>query len=287
MADENDDGAARVELEREAKELGWVPKEQFRGPEDQWRDADEFVARGREILPIVKANNRKLLNELEAARKELQSLKGTITQQQQTTKDLLEHQASEVKRQVEAKLKDLRDQKIEAIEEGDHKLAAKLEGEIDATRDALAEANKPKAAPTPPPPAGPTIEPWAREFGEANDDWLGKDKVKTSLFSGIADSLMETTSLRGGALLAEAKKQMDAILDKTPSQRMAKSEGGSGGWEGSSGGGTVRSGGKSYNDLPGDAKAVCDRQEAKFVGAGKAFKTQAEWRAHYAKTVLG
>lgn len=283
MEGEVDEG--RVALEKEAREMGWVPKDQFRGPEDQWRDADEFVSRGREILPIIKANSRKLLGELNATREELKTLKGKLTTAEQTQKDLLEHQASEIKRQVEAKLKDLRSQKLEAIEEGDHKLAARLEGEIDETRDELAKATTVKSPAPAPAPQAPQVEPWAQEFANENAEWFGTDKVKTGLFGGICDQLVETTSLRGAALLSEAKRRMDALIDKTPAQRMAKSEPGGGGWEGSSSGG--KSGKVDYNSLPADAKAVCDRQEAKFVGAGKAFKTQAEWRAHYAKSVLG
>lgn len=277
----------RVVLEKEAKELGWVPKDQFRGPEDQWRDADEFVARGREILPIVKANNRKLLGELNAAKGELGALKGTLTQQQQTMKDLLEHQASEIKRQVESRLMDLRAEKKAAIKGGDHDLAADLEEEIDKTKDRLAEANKPKAATPAPAPTHPQAEPWAQAFGEANDEWLGKDKRKTALFMGICEDLMTTTQLRATDLLEEAKKQTEQILDKTPSQRMAsKSESGGGGWEGSSNGGGGRApGGKSFKDLPQEAKDTCKAQAAKFVGEnGKAFKTNEAWQQHYAET---
>ena len=52
---EGEDTAA---LEQEARSMGWVPKEEFRGPETQWRDANEFVERGRTMIPILNARLR-------------------------------------------------------------------------------------------------------------------------------------------------------------------------------------------------------------------------------------
>src|SRR3990167_216685 len=40
-------------VETEARSMGWVPLEEFRGPKDKWRDASEFVDRGSTVLPIV------------------------------------------------------------------------------------------------------------------------------------------------------------------------------------------------------------------------------------------
>lgn len=288
MADKVDVDEARVAVEKEAREIGWIPKEQFRGPEEEWKDAEEFLKRGREFLPIVRANNRKLLNELNEARGQLNDLKGALTVQQQTTKDLLEHQATEIKRQVESRIADLRAAKKAATKDGDHDLAADLDEQIDKTKDQLAEANKPKTVASPPPaPQGMKVEPWAQAFADENVEWLGTDKRKSALFQGIAQDLFETTQLRAGPLLEEAKKQMETMLGKPAARMQSKSEGGDGGWSGGGNGGGGRTGGKSFNDLPSDAKEVCNRQEAKFVGEGKAFKTQAEWRTHYAKSVLG
>ena len=284
MGDEVEVDADRVELETKAKRMGWAPKEQWRGNPEQWRDADEYVRRSEEILPIVNANNRKLTEQLEAANRELQALKGTLTAQQQSMKDLLEHQASEIKRQVEDQLKTLRKDKTAAIKDGDHERAAEIEEEIDATKDRLAQASK---APAPPPPASaptaPKVEPWAQAFADENAEWLTVDKRKTALFQGIAEDLFSTTNLRAGALLEEAKKQMEVMLGK-PAQRMAKSEGGSGGWEGTGSGGSP-SGAKTFAALPQEAKDACLAQAKKFVGeSGKAFKTEAEWKKHYAET---
>lgn len=287
--DDNDDAgdSGNEQVEREARSLGWVPKEQFRGPPEQWRDADEFVRRGREILPIVTANNRRLVDELTNARKQIADLRGTVDAQSKAVKDILEHQASEIKRQVESKIAALRAEKKEALRSGDLERASDLEEEIDTTKDALEQANKAKTAPAaaPSPNAPPPIPPWAQEFGEQNKDWLGPDKKKTALFMGICEELFEEGVLKGTDLLNEGKKRAEEIL--SPKGRQApKSEGGQGGWNGSSRPSGGARDGKSYADLPPDAKAVCDSQAKKFVGEGpgKLFKTEKGWRDYYAKT---
>ena len=51
--------------EAEARDMGWVPREEYRGKEENWRDAEDFVKRGETILPIVTAQNKKLRSEME------------------------------------------------------------------------------------------------------------------------------------------------------------------------------------------------------------------------------
>ena len=43
-------------------------------------------------------------------------------------------------------------------------------------------------------------------------------------------------------------------------------------------------GGKTYNDLPPDAKIACDGWSKQLVGEGRRHKTLADWRASYTKT---
>jgi hypothetical protein len=203
-------------------------------------------------------------------------------------KDLLEHQASEIKRQVENQLRELKTQRREALREGDHVLADELEDQIDETKERLAEAGKVKkpAEPEKPMvvngiPVPEEVQPWAVEFGKENEEWLGKDRAKTGMFMGLCEDIFATTSLRGRELLDEGKRRMEAALGQK-SRAASKTDGGSGGWEGS-----ASSGGKGvsgYSSLPADAKAACDAQERKFVGEGKLFKSTAEWRTYYTKT---
>ncbi len=47
-------------IEQEAHNLGWVPLDQWRGDPEKWTDADTFVKRGKEIMPILRKNNEAL-----------------------------------------------------------------------------------------------------------------------------------------------------------------------------------------------------------------------------------
>lgn len=62
-------------LEKEARVFGWVPKEDFRGSEDDWVDADTFVKRGKEINPILRKNNELLMKRLDEKAREIDTIK--------------------------------------------------------------------------------------------------------------------------------------------------------------------------------------------------------------------
>ncbi len=69
--------------ELEARRLGWVDKEEFKGDPDKWRPADEFLDRGRRILPIVQANERRL-------HRRVDELENLLKETRESTKELLE-----------------------------------------------------------------------------------------------------------------------------------------------------------------------------------------------------
>ena len=60
-----DEGQApERDYEAEARVQGWRPKEEFKGDEARWTDAETFVKRGEEIMPFVKKENAHLKREL-------------------------------------------------------------------------------------------------------------------------------------------------------------------------------------------------------------------------------
>lgn len=62
---QGDETVRSGDVESRAKAMGWVPKEQFRGPPENWRDADEFVRRGEEEVPILRERLRNTTRKLE------------------------------------------------------------------------------------------------------------------------------------------------------------------------------------------------------------------------------
>lgn len=269
----------------EARSMGWSEKERFRGDPNNWVDAEEFVRRGREVLPLIKANNKRLASEVAEAKAEVRNLKSLIDAQTQTVEKIVKNQDTLVQKQVEARLAELRSQKRAAIREGNHDLAADLEEDIDQTREELQAAKSAPPASSPSPSSAPAeqVPPWARQFVEDNSDWLMKDKRRTSLFQGIADDLLESSELRGTELLEEAKRQMEETLSggkRKPAASKVES-----GTTNPSGSGSGTS--KGFNDLPADAKAACKAQTRLYVGPGKAFKTEKEWQDFFVNSFEG
>lgn len=59
------------DFEAEAKEHGWSPKEDFKGDVARWVDAETFMKRADEYMPLLKADKARLKRELESMRKDL------------------------------------------------------------------------------------------------------------------------------------------------------------------------------------------------------------------------
>ena len=67
-SEEGVEGATAPEVDEEtlaeAKRQGWVPQEDYNGPEDKWVDADTFVKKGKEINALLRKDNEFLKREV-------------------------------------------------------------------------------------------------------------------------------------------------------------------------------------------------------------------------------
>jgi hypothetical protein len=99
------------QIEDEAKLMGWIPKDEFRGDLDKWRPADEYVKRGREILPIMKAQTRKYEDNIRNLQAELGETKRTMEKVLKMSDSMAERAF------VKAKL-ELEEAQIKAVEDG-------------------------------------------------------------------------------------------------------------------------------------------------------------------------
>jgi hypothetical protein len=113
------------EVELQAREQGWVPKEEWTGDPAKWRPADIFVDRG-ELLTKIKSQSS-----------EMRELKG-----------MLNHLAEQNRKLYEAGYKraldELATQRDAAIEAGDARAVREYDTQIRAHEQALEEAKKPK-----------------------------------------------------------------------------------------------------------------------------------------------
>jgi hypothetical protein len=89
------------EVRHEAESQGWVPKDKFRGNESDWVDADTFVKRGREILPILRKNNENLIKDLNATKEQLKEFRQAAEEFKQFQREAYERKASDYEKRIQ------------------------------------------------------------------------------------------------------------------------------------------------------------------------------------------
>lgn len=225
------------DYEAEARKLGWLPKDEFKGDDARWTDAETFVKRGEEMLPLVKAQNKKLREELDDLKRQVRKASEYFSKAEQ--------------RGYEQALADIERRHAQAVEEGDTAAANK------AARDLVKlekEFDQSKAD------AAPVIDP--AEVQKTLNDWMDKndwyvlDDAKRRYADMQAERMGEAKDWPGGlpAWLGELEKRVDAKfterrapVNAAPGQRAP-----------------VKAG-KSYADLPPEAKKLCDKWVAQGV----------------------
>lgn len=228
-APEPDAPDPRAEIEAAASKGGWTPKDEWTGKPEEWLDAPQFVLKGAEILPEV----RKALKE---ARDENRGIKKTLN-------DLHSHLTRTEQRMYEKARRDLE------TELDQHALDGNVEGVRAVTKDLakLAEdaAVKPPGAPQEA-QNDPVVDDWIKDNAWFNSDPVMAAAAKT--LSGIVEGEGITDI---GKNLAEVTRRIKARFpDAFENPRRTAP----GAVEASS---APRTGGKNFNDLPADAKAMC------------------------------
>jgi hypothetical protein len=259
------------DIEVKARDMGWAPKDEFRGKPELWVDAETYVERGEHVLPIVKAEKKRLEGEVQTLKGEVSTLQQLVKAGQESIEEFKKYHDEDSKRRVETAVAKLKAEMKQAREEGD------IDREMEAS-DALAELRAAPPAKTNG-EAKPdfTKQPWFQGWLQDNA-WYGVDKEKTAYAQGQAVFLnMSGSPLRERAYLDEiAKLVQDKYPDINPRREAA------GKVEGARSGSSQSSSDRSYQDLPADVKTTCDKWGDKLVGPGKSFKTLADWRKKYA-----
>lgn len=223
-AEEKDDA------EEKARAQGWRPKEEWRGPDDKWVDAKTFVERGEKIAPIQAERIEALTRELAETKK---TIAGFADWRSKVEKDAYERAMRDIKARQREAVRTMDEEAFEKAEKDAEALTKKVEekpkaDDIPAEVKAFAERN-----------------PWYTADAALNLEaqaihmQIGQDKPGLSL----ADNLAEVEK--------EIKRRHPRKFGIEPRREAPHVEG--------AGGSKPRNGGgKSYSDLPADAKAACD-----------------------------
>lgn len=176
-----DTAPAARDFDAEAKEMGWVPKEEFRGNPDRWKPAQQFVEDGENILPIVRAENKRLKDKLDSVEKDYATRFERLDKAAQVT-------IKAAKAQFDRELAALQTQRDEAVKAGDLQAFKATEKQItDHTANAPKVEDfeeKPKAA------DAPANDDTVLAKWQDTNKWYGTDDTLTEAAIGISQRLL-------------------------------------------------------------------------------------------------
>lgn len=238
--DEGDSGTQVIERDHDAdaRQHGWVPKDEFKGDPNRWVDAETFNTRADEVMPLLKKQNEHLKRELADVKK--------------STRRIVDHFEKDRQRllsELEAKME-------KAVEVGDVAGFKSLQKE---------SADLAKEAPTPEYTRAEALEafdafrdanPWfdRGNLGSATDT----EKDALAYYYRMEEKHMERTKdLAPAAFFALieglVKEKYPSILAKAPRQKPPSDV------AGATNGRQPGPRGKGFNDLPPEAQRAADK----------------------------
>jgi len=218
--------------ESEASEQGWTPKENWKGPEEKWTDAQTFVERGEQIAGILKSKNVKLedrIHRLEESNRQFGEYhKQTLETQQRKNAETIQ--------ELEAKV-------AQAITDGDGAEYTRANREIQSLKS---EA-----------PAPTNDAEWSRRSQEfiSENEWYNKDPKLRQYADDISDRIrsISTSEVDYFSKLTAEVKEAHPNAFENPNKSRANTVENAGQLS------TTNSKDHTYDNLPPDAKSACDK----------------------------
>lgn len=163
------------DVERHARSMGWHPQDEYQGPPGKWVDAETFVKRGQEILPVLRDNNKRLLERTAKQDEQIAELRRNQIEQNQVLKELREIARTSNERGYERARSELKAQQREAVANGDtdrfEKVTDQIE-EIEKTRAAITQTPPPASEPPKPPAPPPEVTAFI-----SDNPWFNTDRI--------------------------------------------------------------------------------------------------------------
>jgi uncharacterized protein (UPF0335 family) len=207
----DEDHAGDPAIEARAREMGWKPLAEYRGPPGKWQPAADFIDRGENILPIVRDQNRRLAERVGKLESEIGGLRTTAQEQLQIIKDLRDMGRSADQRGYERAMAELKSRQRRAVEAGDTTAYDQLVEQAEALASARPPAPEVKKAPdAPPPPQPPQLSQAVRDF-VAQNPWFNRDAFLTrKMIDRHIDVIQEGAIVDEAEQLETAKQELMA-----------------------------------------------------------------------------
>ena len=231
--------SADQETVNEAKRQGWVPQDEYDGPSEKWVDAETFVKKGKEINALLRKDN--------------EFLKREISEMKSTMMEFKKFSADNEKRAYERALSELREQKKQAVSQGDGDKLLEVDDAIEELKEQRARESQEAKKTT------NQIDPSFVEWNDENK-WFGKDTELTEEANLIGETIKRRQpTLIGREFLDEVTKRVKKMYPEkfTNANRDKPSP-----VEATTGNKmSAKSGKHSFNDLPPEAKSACIKFE--------------------------
>lgn len=193
-------------IEAQAREQGWVPKEDFQGDEVKWVEAGEFIRRG-ELF------------------KKIDQVSRTAKRAEQTLEEFKKHYARVKDTEYQHALATLKAERKVAMVDGDFDRVETIETQMDDVK-AAAETTKAEITRT---TEVPEVHPEVAQWVESND-WYNKDLPMKAYADTVAQQLNKQ-GITGNALLkgidTEIRKAFPAKFTNPNRERTGAVEGSS------------------------------------------------------------
>jgi hypothetical protein len=240
-----------TEIIEEATKGGWCPQEEWKGDPDKWVDAKTFVERGEKFAGQMKQQRDELHNEVESLKSEISKQQESFAEFQKFTEEARKREIAQLEKDHQSQLKSLKEQKKEALKDGDADRVIELDDEIDDLKDVHKKSMEEKAS-----------ESKEDKSTDKPDDRIFQEWVKENEWYTNNVKLRSFANGYGGEIEGKyvGKEFLDKILEKVKSEFPEEFENKNrdrSDVEGGSGGNHKK--GKTYDDLPQEAKQACDK----------------------------
>lgn len=196
-------------IEDRARRMGWVDEGAYRGPKHKWVDADTYVKRAEEELPVLRSQLRRYDDDNARYEKANADLKAQLTEIQKDFKAFGEHSRKAEERAYErakSELESAMDKAVSEADEDTYRAAKKRLKELDEVRPAPQQQEQPA---TEQPTGQPSqLSPAIQTFVNENQ-WFNNDiGLQGMMIKFNAQVMRDSPHLSESQRLIEAKRRL-------------------------------------------------------------------------------
>lgn len=239
-------------IEAEARDYGWAPKENFKGPAEKWRPADEYIDWAKQSGRLPRGEFDKVVKALPVITRENEQLKTKLAEVSETLNQFVEFSTKAEERAFKRAKSEIEAEITAAAQNADPEAARAAMAKLEALGSELPKPVA-KAETKPSVAVDPVIQDWI-----SKEDWFNRDKTLNAVATAIFGEIEQAhPGMSRADQLAETKKRtVEKFPEKfgiNPAREGAASVGTPRGEA------PKRKSGKAYEDLPADAKMACDK----------------------------